>query len=273
MHEPDFDKVVSQFESRKKAFLENLQKMQETINEHNQIFKPVEGLDQKLPNLIQHFQNFVEKLKEKVDKEGSMEEVDTESEESKSEETLIQNEHTVEEELFGEDIEEEGSEAGDLEENDSETGQTDSQESSDDSSDDSSGQDSSDSMEVPVGEPSAEEGGASVPEEVNASEIADSFENGIDEVDNTFENMSFSDEMLEKLRDMQKNFEELQNEQDDHAEELQKLDDGLIQNGQNRKEFADKFMEYINSDEMKEASDKVKDFLNDLKNDFNVQEQ
>lgn len=248
----DYEGLRSKIDAKKKAFLQNLEHMQNKSKEHSKVFDAVQKLTDKLPELFEDFQKFVEKLREKTEKENIKEDSEAISnKDEESEETIIQNDKTIEEEALS-DVD-----------NDEETEEQ------------SESEDNSESNSTSEGEEKADEGQATdemKPEEANASEVADTLESGIDDVDNHPNLTELDQEVLDKLENEQKDFEVRQKEQNDHINGLKEIDDGLVQNGNVRKAFDDRLAELLSSDEMKQAPQDVKDLLKELRNLFNARE-
>lgn len=248
-HSIDFDDLKSKLKEKKEAFLENLEHMKSKLKGHTKVFDSVERLTDKLPELFDHLKNLINNLGNKNKDENEKKEESSESDSSNSTEKIVQHDETVEEEAFGtkpDSDEDDDSEESDDNENNEEI------------------------IEKPVHDDDGETREESE-ETKNISEIAENLDNKLEEV-NQPNFVNLDDGIMDQLEQEQKGFEVRQNNQNEHINGLKYIDDGLVRNGKDRRMFGDKFVKFLNSDDMNTAPQDVKDHLHHLNNLFNARE-
>ena len=254
----DFDKLKSHINDKKKVFLDNLNHMNSKLKGHTKVFESVQRLTDKLPELFDHLKNLVHNLSQK---ENNKPEADVSSEQedsSDSNEEIVQHEQTVEEEVFGAKPDSDD----DSNENSEESIETE-ETVNEEAVHDDDGQETRE-------ETKTEELKENVSE--NVSETAETLDNKLEEINEEPNLVNLDDGILDQLEQEQKDFEIRQNDQNEHINGLKYIDDGLIRNGNVRRNFADRFVKYLGSDEMKDAPKDVKDHLNEMHNLFNARQ-
>ena len=242
----DFDDLSNQIKEKKIAYLKNMEQMKSKMRGHSQVFDSIKNISDKLPELFDHFKNLINKLSQNKNL-PEINEKDSESSLSNSEK-IIQHDQTIEEDILNEEFDE-----------DEDVDEESSEETSSESSNDE-----------PVGEPIADEGKSmrnDQPEEANASEIANTLDHNLEEINQHPNFTMLDDGIVDKLENEQKEFEIKQKNQNDEINGLKFIDNGIIDNGKIRKEYGDKFVKYLDSQVMKDAPKDVKDhlkYLNDL---------
>lgn len=235
----DFQKLKEQKEEKKKAFMEHLEKMKHRMDNHGSVFQSVQKLSDKLPKLFGHFKNLLTHLGKKEIEDSETK--SSESSSSNSSNNIEEHENTVEEEAFGPNSDED-----------------------DDEEDESIEQKEDEEKEE---EEEAEEG-----KEEDLDEVADSLDEKLKEINEHPNFVSLDDELLDKLEQEQKEFELRQKELNEHVNGFKHLDDGLVYNGKQRRNFNDRFIKFLNEEEMKHAPKSAKEHLRHLNDLFNARE-
>ena len=255
----DFDKLQAQILRKKQAYLKNLESMQKTLDQHDKMFVSIEKMTDQLPLLFSYFQKFVEKFKQKMDEQGE-DNTTPETTDTDSEETFIENDHTIEEDVISESSKNQDEESQSTDEKTEEIEEIEEVEEDEDSASEPTTIDNKNDKEK-----------EEVKEET-ADEIADALEGKIQELDDGFDAMSWSDQMLDRLREMQKDFELKMKEQNEHVKGLKEIDEGLVDSGKSRDLLAGKLGDLMESEAVKKAGEKVESLLADIKKEFNAQE-
>lgn len=228
----DFEDLRSKIAERKKAFLENLEKMKEKLSGHEALFSSVQRLTDKLPELFDQFKNLVKSLgqKELAGEDSTAEDEGA----AEPEDPIEQHEQTVEEEAFGPKADE-GAEEVEEEEVRDDAGE-------------------------------AEAKGGSLEEE------ADALDGSLQDVHDHPNFVEMDDGVLDQLEQEQKQYELWQQDQDRQVGGLKSIDDGLVYNGKRRRNFNDRFIKYLGSDELAGAPEDSRGHLKELNDLFNARE-
>lgn len=261
-HSVDFEKIKSKLKAKKEAFYENLKHMETKLKEHGSLFDSVQRLTDKIPELFDHLKNLVKNLGKKQLTHPETEEKDLEksthkSNSENSEDQIVQHDHTIEEEAFGnESDKDEDNQTEDHKEVDEEVHDDDGQEESSEDEDESEVRDDADKKDT----------------EESLSETADEMNEHVKDIDEHPNMANLDDGVMDKLEEEQKDVELRQQDQNDHINGLKYIDDGLVNNGKIRRNFGDRFVKYLGSNDMKDAPQDVKDHLHHLNNLFNARE-
>lgn len=244
----DFEALREKLKQRKKAFMDHLQKMREKLRGHGDLFQPVQTLTDKLPRLFEHFKNMLKSLSKKPiadSSKSSAESTSSESTSSESSNNIEQHEQTVEEEAFGPNSDKD---------DDTESAATDTE------------------TEEATEDEAKEEEEAQEGQEADLDGAANSLDEKLKEINEHPNFVSLDDGLLDQLEQEQKEFELRQKELNDHVNGFKQIDDGLVHNGKRRRHFNDRFVKFLDSDEMKSAPGNAKNHLHNLDDLFNARE-
>jgi hypothetical protein len=266
-HSVNFESLKQKINDKKEAFVKNLKNMESKLKQHGHIFDSVKHLTDKLPELVDHFKNVIKNLSNRI--KHHQEPVNTSSNTSSSETTsdttseqIVQNDHTVEEEAFGNESDK-----------DDDNEEAESSESvHEDEGEEHSESEKKDKMSENTSEATSEGEVRDNEEKDDLSQAAGDMEGQIDEINDHDNLVTLDDGVLENLEEEQKGFEVNQNEQNEHINGLKFIDDGLVKNNNIRRNFGDRFVKFLDSKDMDEAPQDVKDHLHDLNHLFNAQE-
>ena len=227
-----FDDLQSQIDDKKKHLMQNLEDMRNKMKDHEKLFDSVHTMADKLPNIFDHFKNLVKNLGQKEFNE-EVEDDDSDSDDNQ----IVQHDHTVEEDAFGPE----------------------------DEMYDDEGEDSKEEEDKEKEDDKWEPNG-------DLDKDLDSFDEKMNQIGDHPNLVHLDDDIMDKIEQEQKEYEMRQKEQLEHLKALRDIDHQIVNNGRSRRNFNDRFIKYLGSDDMKKSPKDVKQHLHHLNDLFNARQ-